>query len=141
MIWYNRKDGAERIGRGFPLRPLGPVGIAPLAGSLAECIHKVLDLDLRCPHFLFVGSRLRSPFNGDRYAPGDFAIVCGEAELKNVRVASHRFEGNFGITHASSLHASRRAYRSGAVGASVAQGQLIEAAAESGAALLSISPS
>src|SRR5215203_5896987 len=107
MIWYNRKDGAERIGRGFPLRPLGPVGIAPLAGSLAECIHKVLDLDFRRPHFLFVGSRLRSPFNGNRYAPGDFAIVCGEAEPKSVQVASQGFEYNCGITHAALLLAPR----------------------------------
>src|SRR3954452_17872828 len=94
--------GSDHVG-GALLPALGPVSIALLAGRLGQRLHKMLDLDLRRPHFLFVGSGLRLPFEGDRDAPGDLPIVRGEAELKCVRVASHGFEGNRGITHAPSL--------------------------------------
>src|SRR5215213_6653107 len=98
--------GADHVG-GALLSALGPVSIALFADSLGERLHKVLKLDLRRPHLLFVGSRLRLSFEGDRDAPGDFSIVRGEAELKRVRVASHGFEGNRGITHAPSLLTAR----------------------------------
>src|SRR3954471_24170270 len=94
--------GADHVGRALR-SALGPVSIALLAGRLEERLHKMLDLDLRRPHLLFAGSGLRLPVEGDRDTPGDVPIVGGEAELKRVRVASHGFEGNRGITHAPSL--------------------------------------
>src|SRR4051794_21447962 len=109
--------GADHVG-GALLPALGPVSIALLAGRLGERLHKMLDLDLRRPHLLFAGSGLRLSFEGARDAPGDFAIVRGEAELKRVRVASHGFEGNRGVPHAPSLLDVGPAYRRGAVRAS-----------------------
>src|SRR4051794_22592624 len=112
--------GADHVG-GALLPALGPVSIALFAGRLGERLHKMLDLDLRRPHLLFVGSRLRLPVEGDRDAPGDLPIVSGEAELKRVRVPSNGFECNRGITHAPSLLAVGRAYRRGAVRASATE--------------------
>src|SRR5215213_9313136 len=88
---------ADHVGGRFC--PSGPVGVAFFSDRLGSRIHEVLDLDLRRPHFLFAGSGLRLSFNGDRYPPGDFTIMRDEAELEGVRVTSHGFDCNCGITH------------------------------------------